>query len=174
MKKQELCLRKCCAMIALLAVLSALLCGCRILGDLVFGNAATEIRGGFSDELREVMETKYGVTIPDDAVFVKGLNTNAWQDPGVVVLFTCPMPAGGEGELAAFPYIERHLKLTAGWSESARTDGAFSVEDWIEETGGQMPNRIDCSDGFSHIAWRAEGNVLTLRFFGFRPGKTFY
>ena len=172
MNKRKFYLKQQWTVIAALIALSALLCGCQAIGDWVFGDSFP-IRDGFSDDLREVLQTKYGVTIPDDAVFVKGLNTNAWLDPGVVVLFTCPMPAGGEGELAAFPYLERHLGLTDAWSESARTDGAFSNEGWLEGMGGRMPNRIDYQDGFSHIAWKAEGETILIRFFGFRPGRSF-
>lgn len=54
----------------------------------------TEIEQGFSAELVDRLKTGFGVTIPDGAVFEKGLCTNSFRDPFFVIIFTVPLKDG--------------------------------------------------------------------------------
>lgn len=59
-----------------------------------FFGQPTEIKKGFSAELVDRLKTHFGVTVPDGAVFEKGLCTNSFRDPIFVIIFTVPLKGG--------------------------------------------------------------------------------
>ncbi len=62
------------------------------IANLMFSDETTEIKEGFTPELLDTLEKQYGITVPENSVFLKGYNANAFQDYShVVVVFECPL-----------------------------------------------------------------------------------
>lgn len=59
-------------------------------GHFLFGDTPTQIENGFIPELTEMLSEKYGLTIPENAEFIRGDYTNAFRDPAAVIEFRLP------------------------------------------------------------------------------------
>lgn len=133
-----------------------------------------EIKDGFSAELRNALETNYEITIPDDAVFVKGFCTNALREPVLVILFELPLDANQMLEDEdTYIYICQQLKLDPSRYTYSYYDEEI-VADWYEEMGGKLNHKID--DGknpFTFLSYSLCEDKITIRFFGNNPGLTF-
>ena len=76
----------------ILLIVSGILLGVLLVSVALFGigkeknDAPIEIKNGFSPELLNAMKERYQITIPDDAVFIKGIVTDGFRE-GFVVFF---------------------------------------------------------------------------------------
>ena len=59
-------------------------------GQFLFGDTPTQIENGFTPELTQMLSEKYGLTVPENAEFIRGYYTNAFRDPAVVIEFKLP------------------------------------------------------------------------------------
>jgi hypothetical protein len=160
--------------IALLAIVLAvgLLLACVdacIIGLLELSERKTEIKQGFSPELLICLQTRFGITIPEEAQFLEGYNMPGFQDPSVDILFELPISNMHETDDHMFNYLHRVLKLGHRYSGPERAD---SYRD--DELGGQMEWELrDQTRYYTYISYRIEANKLVIRFQGWRPGTTF-
>ncbi len=132
---------------------------------------STKIKEGFSDELLYSLKAEYGVTIPEDAVFIEGVNTNGWQDPYVIVLFELPYAENAAlGDHDAF--IHSALSLNR---EQYGNSAVYSiVSEGFEDLGGKMQYEIDFTGkSFTSISYKIEENKIIVRFLGWRPGHNY-
>ena len=134
----------------------------------------TEICEGFSNELISTLASRYQMTIPQDATFVKGINTNTIRDPMVVILFECPLNENQSmDDSNGCSYVFRVLKLDESRYSFGGHDEKIPAE-WFDEFGGTLDYKIvDNNDPFTFISYSFSGKVLTIRFVGRHPGKTF-
>lgn len=131
----------------------------------------TEIKKGFSTELLEGLQTQYGITVPEDAKFIKGYNTGG-TDNFVLIHFECPVTDNSAAEDHS-KYIKQLLKLDAARYQGSglnQRDGT----DLAAELGGKMDYEIaDNSISYTSIKYKIEGSKLLIRFHGWRPKTTF-
>ena len=144
-----------------------------LLGWLIT-DPSTKIEDGFTEELLSVLDTQYHITIPEDAVFIKGINTNAMRDPCVVILFEIPAEPGLSSEIeSVYNYISQKLKL----DESRHHFGGRDMEiaaDWYEELGGKFEYQItDARDAHTFLSYKLQNNKIIIRFVGRHPSSTF-
>lgn len=146
-----------------------------VFGGWLFGDTCTEIKKGFSDELLSVLDTQYQITIPDDAVFIKGINTNAFRDPMVVVLFEIPVEPykklSDPDRLCNYVIQKLHL------DQELYTSGGADHEikaDWYEEMGGLFDYSItNRHNSFTFLSFELHDDRVLIRFVGHHPGATF-
>lgn len=144
-----------------------------LLGWLIT-DTSTKIEDGFTEELLSVLDTKYHITIPEDAVFIKGINSNDMHDPSVVILFELPAePVLSSDREGVYNYIFQKLEL----DESRHHGGGHSTKiaaDWYEEFGGELEYEIkDERQAFTYISYKLQDDKIIIRFVGWRPGATF-
>lgn len=141
----------------------------QVFGGWLFGSP-TEIKKGFSSELLEGLRSRYHLSIPDNAVFIKGFNTNS-RDPSVVVLFECPMTEENPSDL--HEYVFRALELDEEiWKPFGRNYS--ETEEWFEVVGGSLEWEIaHQTEVFTHIQFSVCEDVLTVRLVGWRPGAQY-
>ena len=134
----------------------------------------SEIKEGFSPKLLEVLQTRYDITIPEDAQFIKGYNIPGWQDSFVAVLFELPITGTYESGYHMSDYIRQRLNLGTRYPGPAKDEEQFLGSEWYDELGGQMEWMLDdSSHGFTYISYNIESDKLVIRFIGWRPGATF-
>lgn len=141
------------------------------LSQYLFGDSA-EIINGFSDELSDGLNTQYGIKIPEKAVFIKGLNTNSFRDPCIVILFSCSI---NESACVADmdTYVRELLNLDQERYSMAGSEDIIAA-DWYEEYGGKFDRMISAPDDvFTCISYKTSGNQLLIRFVGHHPHATF-
>lgn len=141
-----------------------------ILGGLLLGTP-TEIKKGFSDELREELESHYHIRVPDDAVFIKGYNTNAFRDPSVFVVFTCSVTR--EMRQSRDPYIFAALGLEdTNWTRPGDAE-PFSDE-WMNAMGGPWEKKIEHKTvAYTYVYYSLCGDTLTVFVNGHHPRTHF-
>lgn len=70
----------------------------------------TEIKSGLTPELVAYLKSRYQISIPENAVFIKGINTNSFRDPCIVIEFECPVdeivPADDDGSSVVFQALD--------------------------------------------------------------------
>lgn len=142
----------------------------QVLCDWLFGSP-TEIKKGFSSEMLTGLRSRYDLSVPDNAVFIKGFNTNSFQDPSVVILFTCPMMEENPSDL--YDYVFRALKLDEeSWKPFGRNNS--ETEEWFEAVGGRLEWEIaHQTERFTHIQFSVCEDALTVRLVGWRPGAQY-
>lgn len=135
----------------------------------LFGD--TEIKKGFSAELLKELQTQYGITIPEEAKFIKGYNTGG-TDNFVLICFECPITDNYALENHN-EYIRQLLKLDAARYQGSglnQSDGT----DLAAELGGKMDYEItDSNTSYTSIKYKIEGGKMLIRFHGWRPKTTF-
>ena len=137
----------------------------------LFGD--TEIKKGFSPELLENLQTRYGITVPEEAKFIKGYNTGG-PDNSVVIFFECPLKDTwrSDNKASIYNYMVQLLKLDCtsyGMSHNSRPRG-----DWTEDRNAPMDYTLtDNRVAYTEISFNIEADKLIIRFFGWRPGATF-
>ncbi len=139
-----------------------------------FFGEPTEICEGFSYELTGSLADRYQITIPQEAIFIKGINTNAFRDPSVVILFECPLnEIPSMDDNLGLDFVFRALSLDESrYSYGGRDEKIFA--DWFDELGGMLDYKIvDKNDHHTFISYSFGENVLRIRFVGRHPGKTF-
>lgn len=100
-----------------LAILLVGLCGCsEKLLQWAFAPQPMGIQTGFSEDLVNALEQGYGISIPENAVFVEGYHDGAILDPSVVIAFEID------------------------WTKYLDTDGHGSA---VEDIPHHEPNRED-------------------------------
>lgn len=135
----------------------------------LFGN--TEIKKGFSPELLEALQTQYGITIPEEAKFIKGYNTGG-QDNSVLIYFECSVTDNSAAEDHS-KYIKQLLKLDAARYQGSVLNQSDDT-DLVAELGDEMDYEItDNSISYTSIKYKIEGDKLLIRFHGWRPKTTF-
>lgn len=139
-----------------------------------FYDTYIEIENGFSAELLSILVARYQISIPDNAIFVKGINTNAIRDPSVVILFELPTEIHIASEMDSLNnYIFEKLNL----DKSRYTFGGFDEEiyaDWYEEMGGKLDYLIkDKHDSHTFLSYTLHKDKIIVRFVGRHPGATF-
>ena len=103
----------------------------------------TEIKEGFSQELLDALQNQRGITIPENAKFIKGYNFIGWQDIYVAILFECPID-GTEQSGETTPNLVRYLMdVGSRCSEDCQDFVLELVENrkrpqLYEEIGGKM------------------------------------
>ncbi len=131
----------------------------------------TEIKKGFSPELLEELQSRYGITIPEEAKFIKGYNTGG-QDNSVLIYFECPVTVQHLSENHN-ESITQLLKLDpTRYPSSAPAWG--SVTGLAAELGGEMDYEMTHSTiAYTSIQYKFTENKLLIRFDGWRPRGTF-
>ncbi len=169
--------KKCICLIVIIIVVTITSCvTVAALNGWVFFDTPTEIRGGFSPELIRFLNTKYHISIPEKANFIKGVNTNSFRDPMVVIMFECAIddlvPAEYDSGYG-YSYVFQALNL----NESTYTFGGVDEEvkaDWYDDFGGTLDYRIVCKDDpHTFISYSLSNDTLIVRFIGRHPGATF-
>ena len=142
-----------------------------VLAGFLFGSP-TEIKKGFSPKLLEQLETHYQISIPDNAVFIKGFNTNAFRDPSVLILFECPITE--ELRQAKDDCIFAALGLDeAYWSLPGRADD-MSPGEWADAMGGPWERQVEHkTEPYTYIRYSDSGDTLTVFFDGHHPHMAF-
>ena len=142
----------------------------------LFGDAPTEIEGGFSDELLLCLKEQYGIAIPEDAVFVKGYNTNAFRDPSLIVLFRFSLETVIKDDFQLAQYVHNLLSLAEEtYSSSSASDYEFLTEEkWYEECGGEMQHGfINKEMPFTWISYEVIEDEVYIRIIGHHPRGSF-
>lgn len=131
----------------------------------------TEIKEGFSPELLEELQTQYGITIPEEAQFIKGYNLPGWQDSYVAILFEYPLAQSIAGDSTNF--VRQLLKLDSTRYPGFGSDRKqFHESDWYDELGGTM--EFATGDGkYTTISYTAQQSKIIIRIIGWRPGEEF-
>lgn len=136
------------------------------------GDHSTEIQEGFSQELVEDLYAKYQISIPENAVFVKGIHTNALREPKTFILFKCPI--AGE-DLTTRENVNAYIFRTLGLDDDHWTQVGVAetiVMDHLEEMGGPLDWQIDYHDGYSaFIQFSVRDSEVVMRFWDNRPGN---
>ncbi len=137
-----------------------------------FFDYESEIQHGFSDALLEGLHMQYGVEIPEEAVFKKGINTYTFRDQFVVILFTCDIDENAY-MTDSDAYVCDLLNLDRERYSMAGSDD-FIATDWYEDYGGQLDRQLSAPDDiFTSISYRADNKQLLIRFVGYRPQAVF-
>ncbi len=133
-----------------------------------------EIEKGFSPELIEEMENRYGISVPKNAVFLDGYNLYHPQDSFVVVYFEVPSEDfKNKDKLSENIYIRNLLSLDYNWSFDGAA-GMVSHYEWFEKMGGEMENSLTKKDtSYTSLEYSFENDMLVLRFMGWRPTQIF-
>lgn len=142
----------------------------------VFFDTPTEICDGFSPALIHTLNTKYQISIPENANFIKGINTNSFRDPMVVILFECAIddlvPAKCDGGYG-YSYVFQALNLNESTYEFGGVDEEVKA-DWYNDFGGTLDYIIKCKDDpHTFISYSIINDTLTVRFIGRHPGAAF-
>lgn len=142
-----------------------------IVGGFLFGSP-TEIKKGFSPKLLEQLESHYQIYIPNDAVFIKGYNTNAFRDPSVLILFECPITE--EMRQSQEDYLFGALGLDeAHWTLPRRAD-EVSPGEWADAMGGPWERQVEHkTEPYTYIRYSVSGDTLTVFFDGHHPHMSF-
>ena len=155
--------------VILLVIVGLFLLFCVYAWNGLFGN--NEIKKGFSPELSENLQTRYGITIPGEAKFMKGYNTGG-QDNFVLLYFECPITESTASE-NHYEYIKQLLKLDPARYQGSNLNHSDGT-DLAAELGGKMDYEILCSDiSYTSIKYKIEGRKLLIRFHGWRPHRDF-
>ena len=137
-----------------------------------FFDYESEIKQGFSDALLDGLHTQYGIEIPKEAAFIKGINTYTFRDQFAVILFTCSIDENAymtdpDAYVCDLLNLERERYSVAGSDD-------FKAVDWYEDYGGQLDRQLSAPDDiFTSISYRADNNQLLIRFAGYRPETVF-
>jgi len=161
-------------LVVVLLLLLTPACTAETLGNWIFNDTPTEIQNGFRSELLSTLSEQYQISIPDDAKFIKGLNTNSFRDPSVVVLFECPVETDAQSSKDnGCSYVFRLLKL----NDFIYTFGGVDEEiaaDFYDDMGGKMDHKIDRKgEPFTFISYSFEDERVLIRFVGRHPNATF-
>ncbi len=133
----------------------------------------TEIREGFSSSLTNVLSSKYQMIIPNDAIFIKGINSNTIRDPMVIILFECPINENWSKDDNGYSLVCQTLKLDESRYSFGGCDEKISAR-WYDEIGGMLDFKIvDKNDPHTFISYSLGESVLTIRFVGRHPGESF-
>ena len=145
-------------------------------GEWFFGTP-TEIKSGFSPELLNAMKERYQITIPDDAVFIKGIVTDGFREGFVVFLFELPM----ETELSpddccgVSDYVSQKLNLDESQYGRGYDDGEeLWWADWDEDFVCKYDYSIESHIDFTSLSFSVQEDRIIFRFVGWRPGGAFY
>ena len=152
--------------IVTICLISITIVGILGFGAVSFLGFATErmVIDGFSDALTDGLYEQYGITIPEDAKFIKGLYSRVMNDSAVVVLFECPLNDADE-DLSK--YVYEIMKLDKKGYRSASREYAEIAADWFEEMGGHLEYGFNSE--FSYISFSVKDDKLLIRFIGTRP-----
>lgn len=124
----------------------------------------TEIKDGFSDSLVSKLNSQYGITIPENADFIKGMRTTpSFQDTYLVLLFSIPINSQSDS-INHVSNLKSILKMDS-WN-----GGSCDELDTFPDYGGNMPYEFTRSnDPFSYLRFRIEGDRYVVRFVGYHP-----
>ena len=139
-----------------------------------FFGTPTEIKKGFSPELREELASHYQVDIPSNAVFIKGYNTNALQDSSVLLVFEIPLSEDlPERSEAMDDYVVGALGLEEAYWTASRESDRMAGE-WIEAMGGPWERQVEHKvEPYTSLHYRDDGDRVTVFFNGHRPHTSF-
>ena len=152
--------------ICLISLMIVVFLGIGIVGFLGLAGGEMAI-DGFSDTLIDGLYEQYGITVPEDAKFIKGLYSRTMNESRVVVLFECPLNDAGE-DLSK--YVYGILKLDKKGYRSVSRHYAEIKADWFEDMGGHFEYGFDhVHDLFDHISFSVKDDKLLIRFIGYRP-----
>ena len=140
--------------ICLISLMIVVFLGVGVVGFLGLAGGEMAI-DGFSDTLIDGLYEQYGITVPEDAKFIKGLYSRTMNESYLAVLFECPLNDAGE-DLSK--YVYGLLKLDKKGYRSASREYAEidellerskerSKED-LEELTYQI-NQVLAADGIS-------------------------
>lgn len=166
--------RKIFTAIIVLALIIVIMFGlCLYMGYSFFCSGPEEIKEGFSTELVDGLKSRYGITIPDGADFIKGYNV-IFRDSSVVVLFEYPLSSQIE-ENDLGEYVFDLLKLDEEmWPRGAVTDVSH-YGDSFEATGGRSFDWMikHKSEPYTEIEFSQKDGKLLIRIVGYHPHTTF-
>lgn len=141
----------------------------------LFGS--TEIKKGFSPQLLEKLQTRYGITIPEEAKFIEGYNTGG-PDSSVLIIFECPVDNVSklDNNKAITDYVKQLLKLDPAMypAEQASKDSDVYTGDGLCDEWGPMDYELrNKGISYTSLSYRIEEDKLLIRFDGWRPGANF-
>jgi len=139
----------------------------------MFGSSSTEIRNGFSSELVAYLDTRYHLTIPENAKFSKGIFSSSFRDSFVVILFECAIDDVTVAERnRGVDYIFQTLKLDeSNYHKFGGVDREVKA-DWYDDFGGKFDYCVESKkDPYTFISYTFSNDTLTIRFVGYRPGN---
>lgn len=143
------------------------------MADSFFNADDQEIKEGFSTELVDGLKSRYGITIPDGAKFIKGYNV-IFREPAVLVLFEYPLSSHiTESDLGE--YVFDLLKLDDEmWYRGAGKD-KFYVGDGFEGMGDRSLDWAitHLSEQFTAIEFSQEDGRLLIRINADSPHTAF-
>lgn len=152
-------------------VISILTCFAIVLSYMWTPAAPTEI-SGFSPELIESLNTKYQISIPENAKFIKGIYTNAFRDPGIVIMFEFPnddlnfLTADLQDVIDC---LYRTLNLDGSIYGYGGVDQEMKV-DWYDDFGGSLDYIIENkNDPHTVISFSLSKDTFLVRFVGRHP-----
>lgn len=170
--KRKWLVRLCVALLLLFVIIGLFFACSNWAWNSSFGQ--TEIKQGFSQQLLNELETRYGITIPEEAQFIKGYNCLNMRDNYVSILFECPVSETYEDDDHMAAYMKQLLTLGTRYSGASKDTPQFIGSEWYEELGGQMEWMLeDESIDYTYISYNIEANKLVIRFTGWRPGAIF-
>ena len=160
-------------MILVCATVVAIPCACFVLymRFVWLGDHSTEIQEGFSVELIEHLQSKHQLSVPDNAVFVKGINTGGLREHTLILVFELPLAGENLSEETDWDaYVFRALELDdEQWRSAAKSSIAW---DRLEEFGGELDRQID-KDFYTFIQYSVRDDAVFLRLWDGRPGEAF-
>ena len=157
------------AVVAAMAVLFALFM--LYMRFVWMGDHSKEIKKGFSAELMEHLQSDHRISVPDNAVFVKGLNAGGLREHKLILLFELPLEGENLSEETDWDaYVFRALGLDdEQWRPAAKTSIAW---DRLEEFGGELDEQIE-KDFYTHLQYSVRDDAVMIRLWDGRPGEDF-
>lgn len=173
------------AVIALVLVISIVVVAVALYayGKWIFRETDTEIKEGFSPKLLDALKDEYGITIPADAVFVKGNNLILARDPAIFISFECPLnnfdkDSFGKTESISYgedlaEFVCQVLSLDENRFDYDGRDVHF-LGDWDDGWGKHLDySLIDRDLESTYIMFSVVDDTLLIRFVGQSLGYTF-
>lgn len=134
----------------------------------MFQDPTTEIKKGFSPELIQELKEHYGITVPANAVFIKGYNTNA-RDPEIIVWFECQIDKLPENKNDKGDEIVQELLLIE--KDSYSLGGrAEPIGEIYKEMGEEFAHTLVCNKEYdTYIDYTFDQDKIFIRFIGGHP-----
>ncbi len=132
----------------------------------------TEIKQGFSQYTLDALKSDYGITIPKNALFIKGLNSNTFRDSSVDILFECPIDdsLNTDDMHAVCDWVYDILELDKNMYIGGLGSDEKISADWYEEMGGELDHCIKTKrDDLTKISYSATEEKIIIRIHGYAP-----
>lgn len=145
--------------------------------SVIFNDTPTEIQNDFYMELHDDLKTQYGITVPEKAILIKGINTHSFRDPALVLLYEFPYENNNIKQTDADSIID-FIVYICNLLKIERTEYSFIYEDtcklcdWNNDMGGVMDASMEKKgNSTSIISWSIKDKNILIRIVIWHPIK---